>query len=52
MIELKKIFTSIVENPYNLDIHRIIEISFVLHNAHVVPRDQNKVVFYVNNYID
>ena len=30
----------------------MIEISLVLHSAHVAPKDQNKFVFYVNNYID
>ena len=29
----------------------MIEISSVLHNAHMVPRNQDKFVFYVNNYI-
>ncbi len=52
MIELEKMRTSIAENPRNFDAHRIIEISSFLHIAHVVPRDQDKVVFYINNYID
>ncbi len=43
---------SIVENPRNLVAYRIIEISSILRSAYVVPRDQDKVVFYVNNYID
>ena len=40
------------ENPCNLDVHWIIEISSVLRSAHMIPRDQDKFVFYVNNYID
>ncbi len=52
MIKLEKIRASIAENPRNLSAHRIIEIFSVLHRAQVVPRDQDKVVFYVNNYID
>ena len=40
------------ENPRNLGAHRIIEVSLVLRSAHVVPRDQDRMVFYVNNYID
>ena len=40
------------ENPHNLGAYRIIGISLVLCNAHVVPRDQDKFVFYINNYID
>lgn len=33
--------------------HRVIEISSVLRrSAHVVPRDQDRVMFYFNSYID
>ncbi len=52
MIQLEKMCASIAKNPHNLGVHQIIEISSVLYSAHVVPRDQDKVVFYVNNYID
>ena len=44
--------TSIVENLRNLGAHWIIKISLVLHNAHMIPKDQDKFVFYINNYID
>ncbi len=52
MIELEKMRASIAKNLGNLGAHRIIGISSILRSAHVVPRDQDKVVFYVNNYID
>ncbi len=52
MIKLEKMCASIAENLRNFGAHQIIEISSVLYSAHVVPRDQDKVVFYVNNYID
>ncbi len=52
MIELKKMRAFIVESPRNLGAHWIIEISSILHIAHMVPRDQDKVMFYVNNFID
>ena len=52
MIELEKMSALTVENPCNLDTHRMIEISSVLRSAYVVPRNQDKFVFYVNNYID
>ncbi len=52
MIELEKICTLITENLRNLDAHWIIEISLVLRSTHVVPRNYDKIVFYVNNYID
>ena len=40
------------ENLHNLNTYQIIEILSVPRNAHMVPRDQNKFVFYINNYID
>ncbi len=43
---------STAENPHNLGTHQIIEISLVLRNAHMISRDQNKFMFYVNIYID
>ncbi len=51
MTELEKMRTLIAENLRNLGAHRIIEISLILRSAHVIPRDQDKVVFYINNYI-
>ena len=50
MVELEKMHTLIAKNPHNLGARWIIEISLVLRSAHVVPRDQDKVVFYVNDY--
>ena len=52
IVEREKICVSITKNSRNLGAHRIIEISLVLRSIHVVLRDQDKVVFYVNNYID
>ena len=52
MIELKKMHVLITENLHYLGAHQIIEISLVLYNAYLVPRDQDKFVFYINNYID
>ena len=52
MIELEKMYISIAKNPHNFSAHWIIEISLILHSAHVVSRDHDKFVFYVNNYID
>lgn len=49
MVELEKWNISTSKNPRNFDAHRIIEVFSVLNNAHVVPRDQDKVVFYDNN---
>lgn len=44
--------TLMAENSQNLNIYWIIEIFLVLHNIHIAPRNQDKVVFYVNNCID
>ena len=52
IVEIEKIDTLIAENSCNLGTYRIIKIFSVLHSAHIIPRDQDKVMFYVNNYID
>ncbi len=52
IIELEKIHTSTAEHSRNLDTYRIVEISSILCSAYVVPRDQEMIVFYINNYID
>ena len=52
IVELDKWHVSIAENPRNLGAYCIIEVSSVLCNAHDVSRDQDKMVFYINNYID
>ncbi len=49
MIKLEKMRTSIAKNPRNIGAYRIIEISLILRSAHVVSRDYDKVMFYVNN---
>ena len=52
IIEFKKMRALTTENFYNLDAHWIIEILLILCNTHVVPRNPNKFMFYINNYID
>lgn len=52
MIELEKIYILTTKNVYNFDAHQIIEISTVFYNVYIVSRDKDKVVFYINNYID
>ena len=52
MIELEKMRALTAEKPRNLVAHQIIEISLVLCSAHVVFRDQEKFLFYINNYFD
>lgn len=52
MIELEKIYVLTVKNFYNLDAYWIIKISSVIRSAHMVLGDQDKFVFYINNYID
>ena len=52
MMKLEKMRVLTAENPRNFNIYRIIEILLVPRSTHVVPKDQNKFVFYINNYID
>ena len=52
MVELGKWYTSTAENPHNLGAHCIIEVSSVFRSVRIVPRDQDKAVFYINNYIN
>ncbi len=52
MIELEKICTLIVENSGILTVYWIIKILLVLCSAYVIFKDQNKFMFYINNYID
>ncbi len=44
--------TLTAKHPRNLGLHYIIKISSILHDAHIIPRNQERIVFYVNNYID
>ena len=52
MIEFDKWHVSTVENLCNLGAHCNIEVFSVLRSAHGVSKDQDRLVFYVNNYID
>ena len=52
IIELEKTRTLTMKNLRNLSAHRIIERSLVLCNAQMVFGNQDKFVFYVNNYIN
>ncbi len=45
IVELKKICALMTEHPRNLGAYRIVEISSILRSAHVVPRDQERIVF-------
>ena len=51
-IEIEEMYTLTTKNLRNLGAHRIIEISSVLQSAHMIPRNLDMFVFYVNNYID
>lgn len=52
MVELENYQISKAENSLNLGAHRFYKISKVLRNAHVVARDIDGNIFYVNNHID
>lgn len=52
IIEFEKMHALNAENPRNHSAFWIIEILSVLRNAHVILRNQDKFVFYVNNFIN
>lgn len=52
MIKLKKIRALTAENLCNFGVYWIIKILPVLRSTHVVFKNQNKFVFFVNNYIN
>ena len=52
MVELEEMRALTIENLYNLNAYQIIEISLVLHSTHILPRNQDKFVVYVNNNIN
>ena len=52
MVELDKWHASMAENLRNFGTHCIIQVFLVLRSVYVVPKDQDKMVFYINNYID
>ena len=52
IVELEKYPILRAEKPLNLGGQRFYQISEVLQNAHVVPRDTEGNTFYLNNYID
>lgn len=51
MIEFEKMRTLIAKNSRNLDDYKIIKILLVLCKAYIIFSDQNKFLFYINNYI-
>ena len=52
IVEFEKWRNSMFKNLCNPGAHRIIEISSILHSAHIVLKDREIIVIYVNNYID
>lgn len=52
IIELKKINTLIIQNSCNFGAYLSIEIFMVFCITHIIFRNKNKVMFYVNNFIN
>lgn len=52
IVELENWRTLTVQNFRIFDANHVIKISLILHVAYVVLKDQEKTVFYVNNYIN
>lgn len=52
MIKLENINASTVETLCNLGAYEVIEISLLLCSIYMIPRDYNRIMFYINNSID
>lgn len=52
MMELEKMHALTTENFCNLGAYHIIEILLILHSAHVVSQNQDKLIFYINHYLN
>ena len=52
MIELEKMGVLTAINLHNLGTHQNFEILLILHNVYIISSDQNKFMFYINNYIN
>lgn len=51
MIEFEKMHTLTAENLCNLSAYWIIQISLILSSVHIIFRNQEKFIFYINNCI-
>lgn len=52
MIELEKMYILTINTFNNFDAYQIIKISFVLYNTHMIFKNQEKITFYINNYVN
>lgn len=52
MSKLEKMRILTIKNSYNLDAYYIIELLLVVRNVHIIIKDQDKFLFYINNYIN
>lgn len=52
IIESKNQHTSTAENPLNFSVYYIVKISSILCSTYIILKNQKKIKFYVNNYID
>lgn len=50
-MKFKKMYTLIVENSCNFSNYLIIKILLFLYSTHMISKNQDTVVFYVNNHI-
>lgn len=49
--ELKKQRNLTTKYYHNFGIYCIVKISLILHSAYVVSKNQERIMFYINNYI-
>lgn len=52
IFEFEKISTLMAKNLFKLNAYQIIKILLVLYNTYKVLKNQDKLIFYINNYIN
>lgn len=52
IVEFEKWHVSMAENFHNIGINCIIEVFLILHNIYAILKNQEKMIFFLNNYID
>lgn len=52
MIKFEKMYILIIKKICNLNVYKIIKILLILCNAYIIFKNQDKLKFYINNYIN
>ena len=52
IVEFEKMYILMAKHLCNLAAYYIVKISLILRTAYIISKNQKKIVFYVNNYIN